>query len=1034
MPGGFCPRARFPAAPAVLLLAAQAAYWGAACGTEPPAPARIEISPPSPALKSFGESVQLTAAVYDQDGRAMADVATRWTTSDATVVGVTGSGLVTAQGNGSAKVTASAGTAEASAEVTVEQEPAEVVVSPRAATVAALGDTVRLAAEARDANGHPVAGAEFSWTSNDLFVALVDSSGLVRGVGEGSATVAATSGGSQGTSQVSVENPERAVLAALFEATGGPGWVNRENWLTDAPPRDWYGVRADDLGRVTELSLPENGLRGTIPPEIGGLPVLTWLDFPDNYLTGPIPPEIGDLSGLTWLALPGNDLTGPIPPEIGDLADLERLYLYGNGLTGPIPPELPDLANLVALDLGDNALGGPIPPELGSLSGLTWLDLADNAFTGPIPPELGDLSGLTWLDLAGNGLTGPIPARLGGLSSLVRLDLADNGLTGPIPARLGDLSALFWLDLGDNDLAGPIPPELGDLSALIELDLVDNDLAGRIPPELADMTPLRHMTVSGNPGLSGPLPGDLTSLALLETLLATGTDLCAPTDPDFREWLHGVHRRRIASCAEELPLAYLTQATQSREFPVPLVAGEPALLRVFVVAGMETDAGIPRVRARFYAGDSETHVEDIPGKADPIPAEVDESDLSRSANAEIPGDVVRPGLEMVIEVDPDEELDSALGVPKRIPAAGRLPVEVRTVPLFDLTLVPFIWSREPDSSIVDLVEEVAEDPGSHDLLWEARTLLPIAGLEAAAHEPVESASNDVSVLLRETEAIRAMEGAAGHYQGMMAGVVAGGPGGAYLRARSSFSVPSAVSVAHELGHNLGLYHAPCGTEASVDPSFPYPDGTVGAWGYDFRGEGELVATSARDLLSYCGPTWISDYHFGNALRFRATGTGGRRSLAGGRSLLLWGGVDAAGTPLLEPAFVVDAPPALPDSAGDHSIAGRTGDGAELFFFRFAMPETADGDGSSSFVFVLPAEPGWERDLASVTLAGPGGSVTLDGNGGLRMAILRNPRTGQVRGILRGAAAAAAARAAADGTGPRGLEVLFSRGIPDRGAW
>ena len=1001
----------FPGTPAALLFAAAVAGAGLGCaGTEPPVPTRITISPPVDTLNSFGDSVLMAATVYDQDGRVMSDATPDWKSTNASVASVTDSGLVTAHANGGTTITASAGTAASSAEVAVEQEVAEVVVSPRADTVKALGDTLRLAAEARDANGHAVAEAEFSWTTNDFAVALVDSSGLVRGVGEGTAMITATAGRSQGTASIFVDNPERAVLAALYEATGGPGWVNRENWLTDAPPKDWYGVRTDDLGRVTELTLSENGLRGPVPPELGDLPVLRWLDLHGNGLTGPIPSELGSLSGLTWLSLDANGLTGPIPSELGSLSGLTWLYLGNNDLTGPIPHELPDLSDLTTLVLRNNNLTGTIPAALGNLSNLTRLVLGNNHLTGAIPPELGRLSRTIWLDLAANDLTGSIPPELGNLSALLRLDL------------------------GNNRLSGTIPPRLGDLTSLTTLDLVHNDLAGPVPPELAGMSVLRHMMLSGNPRLAGALPGDLTSLTRLETLLATGTELCAPTDSGFQAWLASVYRRRIPPCVEGPPLAYLTQATQSRKFPVPLVDGEAALLRVFVIAVKETDVGIPAVRARFYADGRETHVEEIPGKPDPIPTEVDESDLSKSANAAIPGGVIEPGLEMVIEIDPDEELDPALGVPKRIPETGRLSVEVLAVPGLDLTLIPFIWTEDPDSSIVDLVEAVAEDPGGHDLLWPTRTLLPVADLEATAHAPVASSSNNASVLLRETEAIRVMEGGTGHYQGLMSGPVTAGPGAAYLRARSSFSVPSAVSVAHELGHNLGLYHAPCGTTRSTDPSFPDPDGSIGAWGYDFRGGGTLVQPSTKDLMSYCSPTWIGDYHFANALRYRHSDTGSRRRLAPGRAILLWGGLDADGTPLLEPAFVVDAPPHPPDSAGDYFVTGRTGSGAALFSLSFAMPETADGDGGSSFAFVLPVEPGWEHSLASITLAGPGGSVVLDGGSEFPMAILSNRRTGQVRGIVRGRAAVRVTLADGDGLVPPGVDVVFSRGIPDGDSW
>ena len=146
--------------------------------------------------------------------------------------------------------------------------------------------------------------------------------------------------------------------------------------------------------------------------------------------------------------------------------------------------------------------------------------------------------------------------------------------------------------------------------------------------------------------------------------MAWGTDLCAPQDPGFQSWLQTVHSRRIVPCASAAAsMAYLTQAVQSREYPVPLVAGETALLRVFVTAARTTTAGIPPVRAWFYLNGRETHVADIATKTASIPTEIIERGIClRSANAEIPGEIVQPGLEMVIEIDPDGTLDPGLGV------------------------------------------------------------------------------------------------------------------------------------------------------------------------------------------------------------------------------------------------------------------------------------------------------------------------------------------------------------------------------------
>ncbi|CAB1114087.1 unnamed protein product [Ectocarpus sp. CCAP 1310/34] len=54
---------------------------------------------------------------------------------------------------------------------------------------------------------------------------------------------------------------DRAVLSALFQSTRGSGWKQSNNWNTDAPLSDWYGVDVDGEGRVVNLCLPDNNLQ-----------------------------------------------------------------------------------------------------------------------------------------------------------------------------------------------------------------------------------------------------------------------------------------------------------------------------------------------------------------------------------------------------------------------------------------------------------------------------------------------------------------------------------------------------------------------------------------------------------------------------------------------------------------------------------------------------------------------------------------------------------------------------------------------------
>ena len=781
---------------------------------------------------------------------------------------------------------------------------------------------------------------------------------------------------------------DREILRALYETTGGPDWTNRENWLTDASLGDWYGVRVDGQGRVIEISLLANNLRGSIPN------------------------ELGSLASLERLSLARNRLSSVIPAELGNLANLQRLSFNSNSLGGAIPPELGSLANIQRLSLEDNDLEGVIPAALGSLSRLQELELAENRLDGPIPPELSNLGSIRYLELADNNLTGPIPTELGSVSNMRRLSLSRNGLTGSLPPELASLANLEGLYLGDNDLEGQVPSEFSGLARL------------------------RELALSGNRRMSGALPVSLTNLASLTALLAGGTGLCAPADANFVEWLDRLSTRRIAVCQTMPATAHLVQAVQSREFPVPLVAGEKALLRVFVTTARSNQHRLPPVRALFYLGGAVAHVADIPGKPGPIPTDVDEASLAQSVNDVIPAEVIQPGLEMVIEIDQAGTLDPGLGITTRIPETGRMPIEVREMPFFDLTVIPFLWSADPDSAILEQTLGMAADPAGHELLELTRILMPIGDLRITAHEPVLSSSNNAYVLLAETRAIRALEGGSDHYMGMISGALTGAGGVASRPGRTSFARNRSSTIAHELGHNMSLQHGTSPGAGGVDPAYPYPGGAIGVWAYDFRDGGRLVPPSARDVMAGGGSeSWVSDYHFNKALRFRLTDEGVSGSGSPGSSLLLWGGIGADSVPYLEPAFVLDAPAALPDSAGSYRMTGRNGSGRELFSLSFTMPETADGDGNSSFAYVLPVQAGWEGNLATVILSGPGGSATLHSNSDIPTAILRNPRTGQVRGILRNVPRRG--QLARDETGQAvgpDLEVLFSRGIPDASAW
>ena len=557
------------------ITAAAGGATGTAVVTVVQAAGSVTVEPAEATLSALGDTVRLAAEAFDANGNEVVDPRFSWSSSDAAVATVDSTGLVTAVSAGSATITAAAGGATGTAVVTVVQAAGSVTVEPAEATLSALGDTVRLAAEAFDANGNEVVDAQFSWSSSDAAVATVDSTGLVTAAGSGTATISASAGNASATARITVvasaDSPDRRTLETLYETTLGAGWTNATNWLTSAPVGEWHGVEVDASGRVIGLALAGNNLAGWMPPEVGDLDRLRYLHVDHNELTGQLPPELADATGLASLKIGDNTLSGPLPRSLLALSLAEFRYadtelcvppydtfrdwlggIASHAGTGVECAPLTDREILVRLY---EATDGPnwrdntnwlTEAPLRQWHGVTTdaggrvqsLDLLFNGLQGVLPPELGGLSNLQSLHLgtAQGGLTGPIPPELGQLGQLRHLSLAHNGLVGPIPPEIGNASGLQILQLENNRLTGPIPPELGQLTRLESLSLQQNTLSGEIPPTLGDLPRLLYLQLHRNL-LLGPVPVSLLRLDLRRFDFSDNLGLCAPGTTRFVSWL-----------------------------------------------------------------------------------------------------------------------------------------------------------------------------------------------------------------------------------------------------------------------------------------------------------------------------------------------------------------------------------------------------------------------------------------------------------------------------------------------------------------
>ena len=208
---------------------------------------------------------------------------------------------------------------------------------------------------------------------------------------------------------------DSGVLNKLYNATNGNEWHNNDNWLSDQPLAAWHGVDVNNRGKVAEINLEANNLRGTLIPEIAQLPELKSLWLDDNHLTGTIPVELTSLNKLISISLANNEISGRIPAEIGLMTGLQLLMLSGNNLSGPIPSSLGNLAELFSLSLASNELTGGFPAWVRDLPWLFRLTLNDNQLTvnvATLPEHLQNLEDLERFSIAGNNLSGCLPAAL----------------------------------------------------------------------------------------------------------------------------------------------------------------------------------------------------------------------------------------------------------------------------------------------------------------------------------------------------------------------------------------------------------------------------------------------------------------------------------------------------------------------------------------------------------------------------------------------------------------------------------------------
>lgn len=181
--------------------------------------ATVVVTPSAPSLVS-GTTTQLTAMLKDANGNTLNGRIILWSTSNALVATVSGTGLVTGVSSGGpVTITATSETKSGTSSVTVTSVPVATIVLTPSNNAVNIGGTTQFTAVTKDAGGNVLAGRVVTWSSTNPGVASVSATGLVTGVTAGGpVTIAAASEGQNSTSQITVFGALPMVAVGAFHS------------------------------------------------------------------------------------------------------------------------------------------------------------------------------------------------------------------------------------------------------------------------------------------------------------------------------------------------------------------------------------------------------------------------------------------------------------------------------------------------------------------------------------------------------------------------------------------------------------------------------------------------------------------------------------------------------------------------------------------------------------------------------------------------------------------------------------------------
>jgi hypothetical protein len=289
-----------------------------------------------------------------------------------------------------------------------------------------------------------------------------------------------------------------------------------------------------------------------------------------------------------------------------------------------------------------------------------------------------------------------------------------------------------------------------------------------------------------------------------------------------------------------------------------LVAGKEALLRVHLVAAPSALSLSQPLAGAVYQGSA--FVGNLSFTCpNPIPTTTAQGALSTTCNATLPWNWVASGLRVELRADPNNQVaetnesDNALTLSPSVGAGTVLYLTV--VPVVHQWQLPSTPTFAPTLRGIWPLQSIAFN-----------TRAPYTFFGVLGPEDGDAWSR----LLTQLAVLRQADGSERYYYGFVrvsytSGIAGIGFVGYPVAVGWDYSQSAPAVMAHELGHNFGRRHAPCGV--SGDPDYPVPDGRIDTWGYDLASGALKDPSQYYDLMSYCNPQWVSNYNYEAVQRF-----------------------------------------------------------------------------------------------------------------------------------------------------------------------